>query len=226
MKLISLQIGKPQTIQPSGTDEWWDKEWTTAFIKTPVMEPVWLGYEGLNGDGQADARVHGGVDRAVCVYPGEHYRFWRDTLQLPELPHGAFGENFTTFNLPESEVCIGDIYSIGDALVQVSQPRQPCWKPSRRWKIKDLALQIEQTGRTGFYFRILRHGLVQAGQSFNLLERPHPQWMVARCNEIFHHQKEDHAAAQALSDCPALSGFWKDHLSTRYRSSLTTSAVG
>ena len=79
-----------------------------------------IGYEGLNGDGQADARVHGGVDRAVCVYSGEHYSPWRETLQLPQLPFGAFGENFTTTGLLESEVCIGDIYSIGDALVQVS----------------------------------------------------------------------------------------------------------
>ena len=120
MKLISIQIGKPQTIQPSGSAEWWDKEWTTAFIKTSISEPVWLGYEGLSGDGQADARVHGGVDRAVCVYPGEHYSHWRESLQLPQLPFGAFGENFTTTGLLESEVCIGDIYSIGDALVQVS----------------------------------------------------------------------------------------------------------
>ncbi len=217
MQLISIQIGKPQTLAPSGSNEWWDKEWTTALSKMPTTEPVWLGYEGLLGDGVADTKAHGGVDRAVCAYPAEHYAYWRPTLHLPDLPYGAFGENFTVNDLLEDSVCIGDVYAVGEARVQISQPRQPCWKPARRWKIKDLTLQIEVTGRTGFYFRILKHGLVQAGQTFTRIERRHPEWTIARCNDVYYRQKEDLAAALALSECISLSGGWKDMLHTRYR---------
>jgi MOSC domain-containing protein YiiM len=224
MQLHSLLVGKPQTIPAGGTGEWWDKEWTTALIKEPVSGPVWLGYEGLREDGQADMKVHGGVDRAVCVYPAEHYPYWREKLQLPKLPHGAFGENFTTLGFDEESLFVGDIYSLGEALLQVSQPRQPCWKPARRWKIKDLTAQIEQTGRTGFYFRVLRHGHVQAGQCFELQERARSAWSVARCNEVLYRRKEDRESTLALSQFPALSGSWKDLLHARARALLANAA--
>jgi MOSC domain-containing protein YiiM len=218
MQLHSLHVGKPQTIPSGGSLDWWDKEWTTALVKESVEEPVWLGYEGLRGDGCADLAVHGGVDRAVCVYPAEHYPYWRESLQLPELPFGAFGENFTTTGFDEGSVFVGDIYSLGETLVQLSQPRQPCWKPARRWKIKDLTARIEQTGRTGFYFRVLRHGHVQMGQPFELVERASSAWSVARCNEVMYRRKDDREATLDLSQFSVLSGSWKDSLYARVRS--------
>jgi len=217
MQLTSLHVGKPQLIPASGSSEWWDKEWTTALVKQPVSEPVWLGYEGLRGDGCADLAVHGGVDRAVCVYPEEHYAYWRETLQLAELPYGAFGENFTTAGLHEETLFVGDIYALGESLLQVSQPRQPCWKPARRWKIKDLTARIEQTGRTGFYFRVLRHGYVQAGQPLQLFQRGSETWSVALCNEVMYRRKTDRDSTRALSEIPVLSGSWKDFLHARLR---------
>ncbi len=217
MRLVSLQLGKPVSIAPGGSDAWWDHEWSSGIFKQPVPGPVWLGYLGLDGDGVADTKVHGGVDKSACAYPSEHYSHWRNELVQSALPFGAFGENFTTSGLLEGEVCVGDIFEIGEAVVQVSQPREPCWKPSRRWQIKDLAARILATGRTGFYFRTLRHGQVQAGESFRLQQRPHPEWTIATGNRIMHHDKADLLGAAALAACPPLAGNWKDTLHHRCR---------
>jgi len=212
MKLLSIQISTAVEIQPQGTNEWWDKEWRTSFFKKPVTDPVWLGYEGLRGDECADSKHHGGVDKAVCVYASEHYPYWTQITGIDPLPHGGFAENFTTEGLLETEICVGDIYSLGEATVQISQPRQPCWKLSRRWKIKDLSAQVEANGFTGFYFRVIHHGHVKPGDSLELRGRPNPRWTLQICNEIMHQKKGGAEAALQLSRCPDLSGSWKDHL--------------
>jgi MOSC domain-containing protein YiiM len=213
--VLSLHVGKARNIEPSGTDEWWDKPWQTGFFKEPHGESCWLGYEGFRGDEQADRRYHGGSEKAVCVYSAAHYPYWSETLALPDLAHGAFGENLTVNGLTETEVCIGDRFALGEAEVQVSQPRQPCWKLARRWHVKDLAVQVERTGFTGFYFRVIRHGAVHAGDALTLLERPFGMWTIDRCNQIIHHGKADHEAARELAGCPLLSASWKDSLWAR-----------
>lgn len=220
--VTALNIGHVSAITPAGTGEWWDKDWQTGFYKAPQTAPCWLGYEGFRGDEQADRRHHGGVDKAVCVYPARHYPYWRDLLPLDDLPHGAFGENLTVSGLAEEDVCIGDVFSLGEAQVQVSQPRQPCWKLARRWRIKDLTARVEQTGFTGFYFRVLRHGHVSVNDTLLLQQRSFPQWTIARCNEIMHHQKGDAEAARLLAECPLLSASWKDGLWYRSQRGLST----
>ena len=215
MKLHSIQTSAIQEIASQESGAWWDREWITGFYKQPVLQPLWLGYEGLKGDQQADRRYHGGSEKAVCVYALEHYPYWQEKLGLAEMPCGAFGENFTTTGLMETEVCIGDVYAIGEARVQVSQPRQPCWKLARRWQVKDLTAQVERTGYTGFYFRVLQHGMVGAGAEFTLLERPFPQWSIALANEIMHHRRGDKEAARELAQCVLLSASWKDSLWAR-----------
>ncbi|RYD35876.1 MAG: MOSC domain-containing protein, partial [Verrucomicrobiaceae bacterium] len=211
-EVIALFTGKTRQIEAGESGQWWDKTWQTGFYKEPVTDPCWLGYEGFRSDEQADRRFHGGPEKAVCVYSSEHYPYWLGELGIPELTHGGFGENLTIQNLTESEVCIGDRFSLGEAEVQVSQPRQPCWKLARRWQVKDLALRVEQTGFTGFYFRVRRHGHVRAGDRLELIERPFPQWSIARCNEIMHHLKQDAVVAGDLAHCPLLSSSWKDSL--------------
>lgn len=213
--LVSVQIGASAEIQATGTGQWWDNTWVSGFRKTTVTTPVWLAYGGLRGDEQADRVHHGGVDKAVCVYPSEHYPHWKEVLSLPQIGPGGLGENFTTLDLIEDEVCIGDIFEIGDAIVQVSQPRQPCWKLARRWRIKPLTALVEQTGRTGFYLRVLRHGWIEQAQKLTLLERPFPLFSVAHANRIMHHNKQDFDEARKLVDCPALSASWKDALWAR-----------
>lgn len=214
-RLVALHLGKTRDICPGASGEWWDKAWQTGFFKEAQQQPCWLGYEGFRGDEQADRKYHGGSEKAVCVYAAEHYPHWRETLQLPELPYGAFGENLTLEHLLEANTCIGDSYELGEAVVQVSQPRQPCWKLARRWQVKDLAAQVERTGYTGFYFRVLRHGYVRPGDKLEMLSRPHPEWSISRCNDIMHHHKDDAEAARELSECALLSSSWKDSLWAR-----------
>jgi MOSC domain-containing protein YiiM len=213
IQLLSVQVGLPKTLGSPGASETMDQEWTTGFFKEPVSGPVWARTTNLAGDEQADLRVHGGPDKAINAYPFEHYAFWLAELGFKELPNGSFGENFTVAGILETEACIGDIFELGDALVQISQPRQPCWKLSRRWRIQDLVAQVVRTGKTGWYFRVLREGNVQAGAALVLVERPYPEWTVAIANKIMLHRKENYVATQALAECPALSSSWKATLS-------------
>jgi len=210
--LVSIQVGLPRRWgDPEATDPM-ERPWESAIAKEPVQGPVWLGRTNLIGDGQADLKHHGGPDKAVLAYAAAHYPLWRAELGRSDLPYGAFGENFTINGLTEEVVCIGDVYAIGEARVQVSQPRQPCWKIARRWRIKDLTARVVETGRTGWYLRVLTEGYVEARVPVELVERPFPQWTVARATEVMRNRWRDQAAARALAECPALAQSWKETL--------------
>ena len=215
--VISLQVGLPQCmtsadfLDQSGSLQ----EWTTGFFKKSTTESIWLGTLNLTGDGQADLVNHGGLDKAVNIYPHEHYAYWEHTVGFTPLPMGGFGENLTTQGLLEQDVCIGDVFQLEEATVQISQPRQPCWKLARYWRIKDLAVRVQETGRTGWYFRVLTEGHVQAGKKLVLQERPYPQWTVSAANQVMHHLVQDRQAAQELADCKALSSRWREKLRQR-----------
>lgn len=214
--LTAMQVTLPRHFGQEGSADPMDRPWTTGFFKEPVTGAVWLGATNLQGDGQADLVHHGGPDKAVLAYSAEHYAGWRQWMNKPSLPFGAFGENFTVGGLTESDVCIGDTWQVGDeAVVQVSQPRQPCWKLARRWRIKTLALQVQQSGRTGWYFRVLTEGLVAAGMPMVLMDRPHPEWTVERANWVMHADKTDIAAAWKLAEIPLLSENWRTTLTRR-----------
>jgi MOSC domain-containing protein YiiM len=213
--LTSIQVGRPRRHGSDDAVDPMDKPWISGFCKDVVTGPVPLRWTNLDGDEQADLVHHGGVDKAVCCYAAVHYDAWRRELDRPEMTFGAFGENFTIDGLAEPDVCIGDVWRIGTAVVQVSQPRQPCWKLARRWKIKTLTLQVQETGRTGWYFRVLTEGVVAANAPITLDARPHPDWTVARANRIMHVDKSDLAGAAALAALPPLSASWKDTLSKR-----------
>lgn len=211
-RVVSIQVGMPQEID-SDTER--DKSWVTAFLKESATEPLWLGITNLAGDAQADLAHHGGPHKAVCAYPLVHYPYWRETLGMPDLTGGDFGENFTVADLTESDVCIGDVWTIGEATLEVSQPRQPCWKLARRWKVKDLALQVQKTGRSGWYFRVLAEGFVQRGMSIKLIERPEPEWTIEAANQLMHHDKTNRTDAARLAAVTSLSPSWKATLSKR-----------
>ena len=213
MKIESLQLSEIRDIKSTGSGEWWDKDWTTGFFKQGVEGKVWLGYEGLEGDAQSDRKNHGGSDKAVCVYCGDHFSYWAD--QLNGVSGGAFGENLTVSRATEKDVNVGDVYEVGEALVEVSQPRQPCWKLARRWRIKDLTAQIEKNGYSGFYFRVLRNAYIQAGDEFRLIEKG--EFSIAYCNQIFHHERKNFKAAKELASYRQLSASWKDSLMKRVR---------
>lgn len=214
-RLASIQVGRPRELGPEGAADPMDRPWTSGFLKEPVAGPVALRRTNLEGDGQADLVNHGGPDKAVCCYPAAHYPGWRTELGRPEMAHGAFGENFTIDGLAEPDVCIGDVFRVGGALVQASQPRQPCWKLARRWKLKTLTLTVQESGRTGWYFRVLAEGTVAAGDLVERVERPHPGWTIAEANRVMHRDKDDRDAAAALAALPALSASWKATLTKR-----------
>ena len=215
----------PRTIGRTDAADPMDQAWTTGFYKVPVVGSVSLGRHNLDGDGQADLKNHGGPDKAVNVYPIEHYSYWKEDLRLADLSPGAFGENFTVGGILEADICVGDILEIGEVVVQVSQPRQPCWKLARRWRMKDLALRVQETGWTGWYFRVLRVGTVRAGAQLTLIERPCPEWTVAAANDVMHHRMHDTEAARALSACPSLSNRWRKTLTKRVETGTAGSSV-
>lgn len=215
MQLISIQVGLPESHGSDSTQDPNDRSWTTGLYKQPVSGPIWAGETNLEGDGQADLVNHGGVDKAVCVYSADHFPFWKTTLDLPDLPLGAFGENFTIKNIVEDNVCIGDIWNIGEATFQVSQPRRPCWKLSRRWRITTLTLQVQQSGRTGWYFRVIHEGNVWTGANCELVNRLHPEWPVSQANRVMHHDKHDVKSTLELSRLSALSKSWQKSLTRR-----------
>lgn len=209
--LHSLQVGLPLLF---GTEDPSGQPWRSGIVKTSVEGPLQLGPANLEGDGQADLRHHGGPEKAVCVYPLAHYPYWTERLGLALAP-GAFGENFTVAGQDERTVCVGDVYAVGEARLQVTQPRSPCWKLARRWGREKLVLWFQETGYTGWYLRVLETGRLEAGQPLALEERPHPEWTLRRVNELRYHQQDDREAAARLAACDALGTSWRERFRRR-----------
>ncbi len=158
MIVESLNIGLPKKEIFHG------REIITGICKQPVTGRLHLERSGFEGDGVGDLKHHGGNDKAVCVYSLEHYPYWEDVLGI-KLPAAAFGENLTVSDLKEEDICIGDIFELGTALLQVSQPRQPCRTLAARYGRDDLVKLVADSGYTGFYFRVLKEGIVEKGAS-------------------------------------------------------------
>jgi MOSC domain-containing protein YiiM len=207
--ILSIQVGVPQRMGTPNAPDPLDQEWESSIFKQPVSGPVRLGLRNLEGDAQADLVAHGTPDQAVLLYAASHYPEWRETLGKPEMTFGAFGENFTMAGQTEADVCIGDTYAVGGALVQVSQPRGPCWKLARRNRVPDLHLRVQRNGRGGWYVRVLREGNVEAGMPLTLVERAYPEWTVARVNDVIYRREPDPAVRAALARCPLLSATWR-----------------
>jgi len=208
--LQSIQVARPRQYGWADAPSEHDRLWRTAFYKEPVAGRVAVGPTGLAGDEQADRENHGGIDKAVLAYSADHYPFWREQLGQPEIPFGGFGENLTIAGLDETLVCIGDVWRIGEVRFEVSQPRQPCWKLSRRWRTSDLARQVMANGKSGWYLRVLEGGELEAGKSATLESRPLPQWTVARASDTLYHRKDDLEASAELAQLPQLSLAWRE----------------
>ena len=172
MKLVSVQIGRPRTVR------WHGKPVSTGIYKEPVAGRIMLYQFNLDGDQQADLTVHGGQDKAVYVYPSEHYPVWQAEFPDLLLPYGMFGENFTTEGLDEESVHIGDQFRIGEAVVEVTQPRMPCYKLGIRFARPDMPKRFHVSGRCGFYLAVLREGEVGAGDVWERIARDGQQVSV------------------------------------------------
>jgi MOSC domain-containing protein YiiM len=165
----------------------------SAIDKRAIEGPVRIGPEGLAGDEQGDRRVHGGPDKAIHHYPRDHYASWQGEVGAHGLLQaaGAFGENISTAGITEADVCLGDRLRLGSALVEVSQARQPCWKLSDRFGIADMARRVQDSGRSGWYYRVLETGTVQAGDTLAVVDRPHPHWPLPRLSELLYRRTLD-----------------------------------
>ncbi|TJY44584.1 MOSC domain-containing protein [Cohnella pontilimi] len=189
--LLSLNRGRAQTSFFKG------KEAKSAIFKEPADRALELGYEGIEGDEQADRVHHGGPDKAVCVYSLVNYPHWEQVLGR-QLPFGAFGENFTIGSSTEEDVCIGDVFRVGTAVVQISQPRVPCWKLAMKWGLDGLPKLVADSGATGYYYRVLEPGSVRAGDVLVHDKRHFAGVTVAEVNRILHRNKQDIAGIEQL----------------------------
>ena len=170
--LLSIQVAKPVAVRHM------DREVLTGIFKLPVLQPVMVRFLNIDGDEQADLTVHGGVDKAVYCYAAEHYPTWREELGR-ELPYGTFGENLTVSGLLEDEVHVGDVLQVGEATLQVSEARLPCYKLGIKMGDQRFLRQFQRSGRSGFYCRVLQEGMIEPGQPIRLTERDESQPTIA-----------------------------------------------
>lgn len=208
MKLISINAGLPREVA------WNGKTVTTSIWKEPVSGPVRVASLNIAGDRQADLSVHGGADKAVYVYPSEHYAYWRRELPGVELPWGAFGENFTTEGLSE-EFRIGDRLRIGSAEFAITQPRMPCYKLAIRFGRPDIVKRFLRSGRTGFYLVVTREGEVKAGDSIQLDARPGDSLTVADIVSLYAADSENQELLLRATRLAGLPESWRDYFRKR-----------
>jgi MOSC domain-containing protein YiiM len=209
MKLLSVNVGLPREI------EWKRKLIRTSIFKAPVLGRVRVSQLNLEGDQQSDLSVHGGIDKAVYGYPSEHYPFWHHELPGMDLPWGVFGENFTTEGLLEEAVHIGDRLRIGSAEFVVTQPRMPCFKLGIRFGRPDIVKRFLQSGRSGFYFAVLKEGEVTVGDSIELLKRDEHGVTVADVVNLYGRDATNQELLRRVSDLPSLPESWRDYFRKR-----------
>ncbi|MEP9352855.1 MOSC and FAD-binding oxidoreductase domain-containing protein [Xanthobacter sp. KR7-65] len=201
--LKGIFVGEPAPLGAGGTP--------SAFVKRPVEGAVDVGAGGLAGDRQADLRVHGGPDMAVYAYPFEHYDEWMS--EFPEHAAlwgmGSLGENLSMEGWDEAGVCVGDTVRIGAVLMQVTRPRKPCFKLALRFDDLRLPRRLTQTGRCGWYFRVLEGGRIASGALAELIERPNPAWPIRRLNDLSANPGADADALAELAEVPELAENWR-----------------
>jgi len=187
---------------------------TSAIGKSPIGGPRTVHLLGIEGDQQADLTVHGGPDKAIHHYPRDHYDWWAGQIgahPLLDAP-GAFGENISTRGLNEHDVCIGDRFRLGTALVEVCQGRQPCWKQAHRLENKRVVALMVKSGRTGWYYRVIEEGSVAAGDDLIAVSRLHPEWTVARATALVVAGVGTTEEARELASLGELAEGWRRRL--------------
>jgi MOSC domain-containing protein YiiM len=209
MKLISVNVGLPRDITVGG------KIVRTSIWKYPVEGKVHVSTLNLDGDRQSDLSVHGGVDKAVYVYPSEHYSYWRAQLPDAELPWGAFGENFTTEDILEGDIKIGDRIRVGSAEFVVTQPRMPCFKLGIRFDRRDMVKRFLQSKRTGFYLAVIREGEVEKSDAIEFTERQENGVTITDIVNLYSVDSQNQELLRRATELAALPQSWKDYFRKR-----------
>jgi MOSC domain-containing protein YiiM len=204
MRVISLNVSMPRTVVHEGAPV------RTGIFKEPVAGRRRVRKLGIEGDGQADLRVHGGSDQAVYIYPAEHYDHWKEDLGRAHMPYGQFGENLTTEGLDEGSVQVGDKLRIGSALLQVTHPRLPCSKLAMRMEAgKGFVKRFQQSGRVGFYLRVLEEGEIAAGDEIEVIASAEPTVSIAEFLQTYFAKRPDRDALERALAAPGLSKSWR-----------------
>ncbi|HEU4964300.1 MAG TPA: MOSC domain-containing protein [Bacilli bacterium] len=202
IEVVAINVGLPQTRVYDG------EEIYTSIYKDPIDAPVYLSNVNFAGDGQGDLVHHGGLEKAVNVYCQEHYAYWEQELGQ-DIGLAAFGENLTVRGLPEEDVYIGDTFQLGEAVVQVCQPRIPCDKLNKKHGVPDLVARVRQTGYSGYYLRVLQEGTVAPGDTLVPLERDPHGVTVMYANNVFYHDTENVEALHRILAVEALAEVWQ-----------------
>src|SRR5215212_4009609 len=208
-KLISVNVGLPRTIMSDS------EAVSTGIFKEPVTGRVMLRTLNLDGDGQADLSVHGGLSKAVYAYPYEHYEYWKCEFPRLKLPWGMFGENFTTAGILETELNIGDKFQVGSAIVMVTEPRLPCYKLGIKFGRSDMIKRFLASERTGFYFAVLKEGNVGEGDHIELIERNEPSVKVTEIVQLYTREKHNGGLLRRAIRVEALPEGWKSYFQHR-----------
>jgi len=216
MKLLSLNVGLPRLIVYKG------QTINTGIFKQPVDGPVQLRTLNLDGDRQADLTVHGGPYKAVYGYPSEHYDYWHKELPGVDLPWGMFGENFTTEDMHESDLHVGDRVQIGSATLMVRQPRMPCYKLAAKFQRDDMLERFLVSLRSGFYFSVEQEGTVAAGDTFKFLSRNPEGITITEMNNLFATDRYNRPLLEKAIATEALPESWRDYFAQR----LARASVG
>jgi MOSC domain-containing protein YiiM len=202
--LIAVFVGRVTVLGPNAVP--------SAFVKQQVKTTAQVEDLGLLGDSQADVAKHGGVDKAIYAYPSEHYAVWAD--EFPEhralWGPGSLGENLSLSGLNERAVCIGDVFRLGSTVLQVTQPRKPCFKLALRFDDQRLGPRMIRQGRTGWYFRVIRTGAIEQGNELFLVRRPQPHWTIMRVNEAAYVRNTDEHVLRKIAALPEISMAWRD----------------
>lgn len=205
MKILSVNVGLPRKVT------WQGKVVTTGIFKEPVNAPVVMRTLNLEGDQQADLTVHGGVNKAVYAYPSEHYGYWRTELPGVDLRWGMFGENFTTEGLLEEATYIGDRFGIGETEVMVTEPRMPCYKLGIKFGRPDIIKRFLASRRTGFYFAVVREGMVGTSDAIKLIGQEQQDISVADITRLYAFEKDDLKSLRRAIEVEALPENWRGY---------------
>ena len=207
VRIVSVNVGRAATLEFDG------RSVTSGIVKAPVDGPVMVRRINLDGDAQADLRVHGGADKAVYLYPAQHYAHWAGHLGRELSPFGYFGENLTVEGADEAETRIGDVVRAGDALLEVSQPRVPCFKLAMRLRDHAIGKPFLASGRVGYYLRVLEEGALEAGDEIELVSPGEGGFSVRRIARML-----NGATAEELDEAaalPALPLGWRQRFAER-----------
>lgn len=220
--VLSVQVGRAKTYGDARSKGFLEKEWVSASFKEVSQAPLFASFSGLAGDEVADKMHHGGIDKAIFANSYENYAHWASFLEVESLPYGALAENLTIQGLHESNVMLGDIHQIGTAILQVSQPRKPCWKISRRWNHKAFTNEIFTSGLTGWYYKVLQEGIIGSNNDVRVIrQKKTPQISILEANNAFREPEKYRQILETILNIPSLASSYQESVVKRLNNEST-----